>query len=375
MRQAVAARVVPRAWLVPFKRMAEAAVLALLAPVLASLPSHAQTPAAIGTLEGRDASVEHPAAKEVDTAVGMPVGNGSVVVVHSGKAHLQLTGGAISICGPAKFTVLQSGDALTLALEFGSLHISLGDMKTPLETYTPFFTALPESMEGGDREFTIGLDTNGIFCTRAIRGGVKLEQQLTGHSLIVPEPSETFLRGGDITPLRDPPGHCECTVTLADVTPVAAPSVETTNAAPVNGHVAAAPANPSTPTGAPLAPTPPATSAASSTAPSPFGSSVPSATASSAAEVTMPTLAFDYSSRNTVTNANSDTAAVLDDSRITPEWVFRGHVGKGSTSAATSIFNTHAAVPSTKQAPPAQEHGGFWSKLKHFFGGGKNNGS
>jgi hypothetical protein len=355
---------------------AAVATLAFLAPVLG--PLHAQASAAIGTLEGRDASVEHSAASAANTAAGTSVGNGSVVVVHSGKAHLQLTGSAISVCGPAKFTVLQSGDALTLALEFGTLRISLQNT-TPLETYTPFFTALPESTEGGNREFTIGLDANGIFCARAIHGGVKLEQQLTGHWLVVPEPSETFLRGGDMTPLRDPPGHCECAVTLADVAPSSPPSVETANAAPGTEHAPTDSANSAAPVGPAVAATPPATGSSSSPSPAPLATSTAppatSATASGAAKVTMPPLAFDYSSRNTVPIANSDTAALLDDSRMTPGWVFSGHVGKGSSPAAASLPRAHDTAHNAAQAPPAQEHVGFWSKLKHFFGGGKNNGS
>jgi hypothetical protein len=354
--------------------MAAVAALALLA-AFAPLPLRAQAPAAIGTLAGRDASVEHPAAAAVNAATGTPVGNGSVVVVHSGKAHLQFTGGdAISICGPAKFTVLQSGDALTVALEFGRLHISLQDA-TPLEAYTPFFTALPESTADGHRELTIGLDANGMFCARTIHGGVRLEQQLTGHALVVPEPSETFLQGGDITPLRDPPGHCECDVTLADVTPSPAPSVETENAAAAAGRPPTSSANPAAPAGTAVTAAPLMTTTGSATAPpSPQPAPtapLPPAPATSApvpagAKVIMPALAFDYSSRNPVTPANPDAAALLDQSQVTPGWAFHGTVGKASTGVAPPAPNT---VNATQTRSP-QQHQGFWSKLKRFFGGG-----
>jgi hypothetical protein len=370
MHQAVAGR------LGRFAMMAAFAALALLAP----LPLHAQASAAIGTLAGHDASVEHPAPGAANNTEGTPVGNGSVIVVHSVKAHLQLTAGdAISICGPAKFTILQSGNALTLALEFGSLHISLQNTATPLGVYTPFFTALPQSTEDGSPEFIIGLDANGIFCARAIHGGVKLEQQLTGHSLVVPEPSETFLHGGDITPLRDPPGHCECVVTLADVTPAAALPRDHANAAPAAGQASTTSASSEAPSGTPAKAAPPAAvpdSAAAPSFPKPMPTPEPpitpspspsanSTSPSGATKVVIPALAFDYASRNTVMATDPDAAALLEESRVSPGWVFNGHVGKGSNPAAASDSHSHA----TTQSPPVQTHESFWSKLKHLFGG------
>jgi hypothetical protein len=389
MHQPVAARLASRARLVSRLVMAAPAALALLAVVLAPLPLQAQAPAAIGTLEGRDASVEHPAAAAADPSAGTPVGNGSVIVVHSGKAHLQLTGGgAMSICGPAKFTVLESGNALTVALEFGRLHISLPDTAMPPELYTPFFTALPQSTEDGSREFVAGLDSSGIFCARAIHGGVKLEQQLTGHLLVVPEPSESFLQGGDITPLRNPPGHCECDATLADLSaaPAPAPATETADAVPASARppttssASSAPVARGESPGSPVAASPssaliPRLSSHAPASASPSPSSPPAAPASSGmapggAAVTMPALAFDYSAHNPVTIVNPDADALLNESRVTPDWVFHGTVGNASKPAVASISRAGASAGATAQASPAQHRQSFWSKLKHFFGGG-----
>src|SRR5690349_10458993 len=76
-------------------------------------------PPAIGRIVGNDVSVNGvPPLPSADA--GVQIASGNVVTVHAGQAHLQLTaGGEIAICGPAKFTILQSGTSITLALEFG----------------------------------------------------------------------------------------------------------------------------------------------------------------------------------------------------------------------------------------------------------------
>src|SRR5579872_3740403 len=83
----------------------------------------------VGRIEGLDVSVEGGASAGNGTLSGAPsifVVNGGVVTVHSGQAQLRLlAGGKVDVCGPAKFTVLQSGAAITLALNFGKLRIQL----------------------------------------------------------------------------------------------------------------------------------------------------------------------------------------------------------------------------------------------------------
>ena len=71
------------------------------------------------------------------TAPSMFVANGSVITVHSGQARLTLVGGGeVDICGPAKFTLLQSGHAITLALNFGRMRVQL-PATTQLRIFTP----------------------------------------------------------------------------------------------------------------------------------------------------------------------------------------------------------------------------------------------
>src|SRR4029077_19410949 len=86
------------------------------------------------------------------------VSNGSVGTVHSGLARMMLlAGGEIEICGPAKFTLLQSSGAITLALNFGRVHVLL-PVTTALRIFTPTIVATPLEIRGTRRDVTIGLD-------------------------------------------------------------------------------------------------------------------------------------------------------------------------------------------------------------------------
>src|SRR5579863_1200706 len=109
-------------------------ILALAAFLICPLLSRGQQapPGAIGRIEGHDVSVDNGTTTDNTPAPapapGSPsfVFNGSVLTVHDGKARLTLVaGGQVDICGPAKFTLLQSGAAITLALNFGRIHLQL----------------------------------------------------------------------------------------------------------------------------------------------------------------------------------------------------------------------------------------------------------
>src|SRR5580700_9001743 len=101
-------------------------VLVMGALCLWASSSRAQaTPSnAVGRLQGKDISVENglavaTRADQQQAGAGDPAGalvvNGSIVTVHSGHAHMTLlAGGEVGICGPAKFTLLQSGNSITL---------------------------------------------------------------------------------------------------------------------------------------------------------------------------------------------------------------------------------------------------------------------
>src|SRR5580693_2400586 len=174
-------------------------------------------PGAVGRVEGMDVSVDNGTTADNSSAVAAAPGSpsfvfsGSVLTVHDGKARLTLlAGGQVDICGPAKFTLLQSGPSITLALNFGRIHLQL-PASTPLRIFTPTMIATPLDIGGASREITAGLDMNDSLCVVASSGAIRLEQQFTGAGLIVPQSGEFFLSAGNLVPVAGTPGSCECT--------------------------------------------------------------------------------------------------------------------------------------------------------------------
>lgn len=137
-------------------------------------------------------------------------GDGSTVVIHSGKAHVKFEGGGeLEICGPAKFTVLASGEALTIALSFGRVHARF-DSSRPITIYTPLIVATPMAIGNQPRDTTFGLTNNGAMCLLATRGAVQVQQQLSGETLVVPQPSELLLQGTSLTATPALAESCRC---------------------------------------------------------------------------------------------------------------------------------------------------------------------
>jgi len=182
-------------------------------------------PGAVGRVEGTDVSVDNGTTADNSAAVAAAPGSpslvfsGSVLTVHDGKARLTLlAGGQVDICGPAKFTLLQSGASITLALNFGRIHLQL-PASTPLRIFTPTMIATPLDIGGASREITAGLDMNDSLCVVASSGAIRLEQQFTGAGLIVPQSGEFFLSAGNLVPVAGAPGSCECTPMHAQALP------------------------------------------------------------------------------------------------------------------------------------------------------------
>jgi len=138
------------------------------------------------------------------------ISSGTVLTVHSGDARLTLPGGGtIDICGPAKLTLLESNNAYTVALNFGRVHVRLGD-PTQVHVFTPFVMATPVSIAEEARDFTIGLDINDAMCVFAAQGAARLEDQFSSEGLVVPQLGEFFLSGEKLQPVGGPPGTCRC---------------------------------------------------------------------------------------------------------------------------------------------------------------------
>jgi len=121
------------------------------------------------------------------------------VRVKSGTARIDLVeGGQISICGPAHLSVLKSGGSLTIALDTGTIHVRI-ERELALTIYTPQIQAQTVAIGDGPRDALVGFDTAGAMCIRANRGAVRLEQQLTGQSVLIPRLATSFSSTGSST--------------------------------------------------------------------------------------------------------------------------------------------------------------------------------
>ena len=175
----------------------------------------------VGAIEGEAIAVTGPMSVEtVNGGVATVLHSGSDVRVKSGSARINLVeGGKIAICGPAHFSVLKSGNSLTIALDTGTIHAHI-EGRLALTMYTPQIQAQPVAIGGGPQDTTVGFDASGAMCVRTNRGALRLEQQLTGQNVLVPQGGSVFLANGQIDSLRTDTGeHCACELQLAEAAP------------------------------------------------------------------------------------------------------------------------------------------------------------
>lgn len=384
-----------------FARMAFAAVCLVAGAGVASAQD-AAPPGTIGRVSGYDISVDSGVTAPLDADNNAPaiyVTNGSVVTVHSGSAHMILqSGGQVDICGPAKLTMLVSGGSITLALNFGRVHVLLPSASS-LRIFTPTIVATPIDISGNQRDITAGLDLNDSLCVRATSGALRLEQQFTGEDLIVPESGEFFLANGKLVPVAGAPGSCDCALMVAKAKPAPPPQIPLLG---VTGRATPAPEAPEVAANMP----PPAPSAlpvaqqnvtlhalqlnndAHPVAPPAKPAKAPPPEPLAAADVPEykvigPPLVFSATEPQAPAESQRDVALLVRTVHVEPEWQFTGHVqppSSGSASGNSAFANTpstNSSAPgpsgSAKASTPSlapQKKEGFWSRLKHAFSGG-----
>ncbi len=195
----------------------------------------------VGIIDGAAVAVTGP--MRIDVSHGLPrtvLRSGSDVIVKSGTARLDLTdGGTISICGPAHFSILKAGNQLTVALDTGTIHLSI-EHGPAVTVYTPLLQIQPIAIGDGPQDALVGFDATGAMCVRAYRGAVRIEQQLTSQNIVVPQSSDILLVNGQLDGLRSGGERCSCDPQLTkysppphlEVVPPAAPTEEA-NAKPL----------------------------------------------------------------------------------------------------------------------------------------------
>ena len=185
------------------------------APLFFRAAAHDNPPLgdAVGAIDGESISVEGPMSVEVvQGKVKTVLRSGSDVHVKAGQARIDLVeGGSITICGPAHFSVLKSGGSLTVALDTGTIHTHL-ESDQPLTIYTAQIQAHPISIGNGPEDTLVGLDASGAMCIRANKGAVRIEQQLTGQSVVIPQNGDVSLTNGQLESLHTSASHCVCDI-------------------------------------------------------------------------------------------------------------------------------------------------------------------
>jgi len=193
---------------------------------------------AVGVIEGDAIVVTGPVNMEmVHGQVKTMLRSGSDVRVKSGSAKIDLVdGGQIRICGPAHFSVLSSGNSLTVALEEGMVHAHI-ERGPALTIYTAQIQARTITIGEGAQDVVAGIESEGEMCLRANRGAIRVEQQLTGQSVIVPQLGDVQILNGQIEGMQSGAGHCACEIEDAKAAPeqpapITLPAVAAAMAAP-----------------------------------------------------------------------------------------------------------------------------------------------
>lgn len=314
------------------------------AGVVASLPASDQFgDDFVGSIEGDDISLTGPMRIEVvGTVTKTILRSGSDVRVNSGEASIHLVeGGQVRICGPAHFSVLKSGGAVTFALESGVMHALL-ESGPVLTVYTPQIQAQPVAIGDEPRELLVGFESPALMCIRTQRGALRLEEQLSGGSVIVPQGGDVLLTNGRIDSLTNGDGHCQC-------------ELEITKAAPLPPPLA-------------LPPAPSSAAASEQTAQSRFvpGVNLPPVSASAAApekpaakdgtiyEVTMPPLEYDAKAR-VQPEPDPRLMVIVKRVQVRSELVFKGRVEAAPVTAVAAAPTRQPAPlsPKTAAAPPS----------------------
>jgi hypothetical protein len=190
--------------------------------LFAAATTHSDEPSSysVGVIDGEAITISGPMNVEVIHGQTKTVlRSGSDIRVRSATARIDLVeGGQISICGPAHLSVLKSGGWLTVALDTGTIHVHV-ESDLGLTIYTPQIQAQTISIGGGPRDVLVGFDSTGAMCVRAIRGAVRLEHQLTGKSVLVPQTADVLVTDGQLESMASGAGRCSCELQVAKAAP------------------------------------------------------------------------------------------------------------------------------------------------------------
>jgi hypothetical protein len=304
----------------------------------------------VGIIEGEDIAITGPMSVEVvGGQVKTILRSGSDVRVKSGRARISLVeSGQISICGPAHLSVLKAGGSLTVALESGVIHVRM-DREPGLTVYTPQIQAQSVAIGDEPRDLLVGFESSGVMCVRTYRGAMRLEQQLTGQSVMVPQGGDILLANGQIESLRNGAGHCSCELQIA-MAPASAPA----------SVPASASARGSTPTVARADDS--KTEAGASSNSTASADEKPAAKDEPIYQVYLPPLRFDANAK-VQPEPDPRLMVIVRRVRVRPTLVFQGRVEEGPAATVAAI--QPRVAPAGAATAPVQ--GTMVDRVKSFF--------
>ena len=290
----------------------------------------------VGQLTGGDVAVA--GALEFSSVGGntiATIGNGNEVTVNSGQARIELVeGGEITVCGPAHFTIFKSGNAITLALDYGRVHPML-DASVPFTVFTPFVIASPVSIDQGRRDLTISLERTGALCAIPVRGAARIEQQLSGQSVLLPEGGATNWMGGQLSATPPTPQSCGCGATVSKNEEPKPLELSVPVKPPVQNPAAVPP---------------------------PVVSDQP------VYMVYMPPLTFDANSPEPPPDPDPQTILLVRESRLRPDVVFRGRVEpKGRHGVSPPSKDPNVSAGARKDSKANSTGAGLFARIFGIF--------
>jgi hypothetical protein len=341
---------------------------AILIAAAAARPDN-PTDDAVGSIEGETIALQGPMTVEVVHGHTRTVlRSGNDIRVKSGQARIDLVeGGQITICGPAHLSVLKSGGALTLALDTGIIHAHI-ERQPALIVYTAQIQAKPIAIGDGPQDVLIGFDSPGAMCVRASAGAVRLEQQLTGQSVVVPQGRDVVLANGQLEGLRINEAQCACEFQTAN----AGPSTEISRLATTEEiqqkeaeakkppPVAEKPA----PVSEKLPPVPEKPSGVSEK-PAAVGEK-PAPKEQPVYQVFMPPLSYDATAKVQRDNFDPKLILLVRRVRVRPTLIFQGRVEGDPVTAQNASVKPVLQPPPPKPAP-SQDTNSVVNRVRAFF--------
>ncbi len=175
------------------------------------------------------------------------------------------------------------------------------------------------------------------MCIRATRGAIRVEQQLTGQSVLIPQAGDVLLLNGQLDGLRSSAGHCACELQIAKTTRPQPEVSQLASAEEMRKQVIAAKAN---------------------AQPTPVGP--PSAKEEPIYQVFMPPLVYDANAK-VQPEIDPRMVVLVRRVRVRPTLIFQGRV---EGVAVASVTPPPAATNAPKSAAPSSAS--FVDRVRNF---------